>query len=72
MKTFSHCCEAKIILGDICNSCKEHCQEIEVDECCDCHRECFSDTWTMGPDGNLCEECAAKWSTKRSVNNETA
>ena len=28
----SNCCEARIIHGDICSACKEHCTAIESDE----------------------------------------
>jgi len=30
--TLSNCCGAKIIMGDLCNDCKEHCDT----QCSDC------------------------------------
>ena len=61
MKTISNCCTAKVILGDICSDCKEHCEVIDVCECSRCKHEAYSDTWVKSEEGELfCEDCALR------------
>ena len=59
----SNCCDAKIIMGDICSDCKEHCQDVEeleedkrnVGVCGNCGLEFYNFEFRGG--SGLCQDC---------------